>query len=262
MKTKTKTGIQGNNVGSKSIGKALDVIECVADSGNGKTARELCAQLRLPSSTLFRMLKFLCQNGYLKSLDGNYLLGPCFLRLGKAAGEQNILIRCSRPFLDELAQAIMETVHLAELNGAKVMYLDKVEGRRSIRMGSLVGHSSPLYCTGVGKAMLAFLPKEQRSVILSGLDLSPYTDNTITSVPELEQELEEVHRRGYAIDDCEHENGVFCVAAPVLGEDKNLLAGVSVAGSEIYLRQEQENIASALISCANKIAAALSSRGP
>ena len=147
--------------GDKSFSKLFDIIEEIAQSRSGLKGREIAEKTGLPVSTTFRMLKFLVENGYLRSAASTYTLGLGIARLGNIAASQNPLLKISRPLLAELSAKTMETVHLAELKDHQIRYVEKVEGVRSVRMGSLIGNYSPLFCTGIGKAILAFLPPEK-----------------------------------------------------------------------------------------------------
>ncbi len=240
--------------GEKTMGKGLEVLELVGQSRNGLRGREIAEALGMPVSTAFRQLKFLAERGFLNNGgDGVYTLGSALVRLGNAAMRQNPLARRAHPVLAALSEATSETVHLAELRGDRVVYIDKVEGSRPVRMGSMIGNTSPLYCTGVGKAILAFLPDAERTALLDRIEFVRCTPKTITDRARLEQELAEIRERKFAVDDCEHEPGVFCVAAPVFGYSGEVAGAVSVSGSELYLRGERDRIAEQVSSAARTI---------
>ncbi len=246
--------------GEKSFFKLFGILETVAAGREGLAGREISEKTGIPASTAFRMLKFLADRGYLRSAGGRYSLGPGLVRLGVLAQEQNPLRILAHPYLASLSEQTMETVHLAALRGTEVCYFDKVEGRRSVHMGSLVGNTSPLYCTGVGKAILAFLPRNERSALLDRIRLKPFTPGTIRTRAALEKELETIRRRGYAVDDCEHELGVYCVAAPVLDNAGNAAAGISISGSALYLRKKRTELAGLVCAAAGMISAAFCGR--
>lgn len=114
--------------GEKTIGKGLELLELVGRSRNGLRGKEIAETLGLPVSTVFRQLKFLAERGFLRNADGVYTLGGALIRLGNAAMRQNPLSRLAHPLLAALSEATCETVHLAELRGGSVVYIDKVEG--------------------------------------------------------------------------------------------------------------------------------------
>ena len=240
--------------GEKTMGKGLEVLELVGRSRNGLRGKEIAEALGMPVSTAFRQLKFLAERGFLNNGgDGVYTLGSALVRLGNAAMRQNPLARRAHPVLAALSEATSETVHLAERRGDRVVYIDKVEGSRPVRMGSLIGNTSPLYCTGVGKAILAFLPDAERAGLLDRIEFIRCTPKTITDRARLERELAEIRERKFAVDDCEHEPGVFCVAAPVFGYSGEVAGALSVSGSELYLRGERDRIAEQVSAAARTI---------
>ena len=243
--------------GEKTLAKTFEILEAVSSSSGGLAGRRISERTGIPLSTAFRMIKFLTDAGYLCVREGRYTLGYGVLRLGNAASRQNPLACAGHRFLEELSAQTRETVHLAELRGTGVVYVDKVEGMRSVRMGSMIGHAGPLYCTGVGKAILAFLPEDERERIIAGLTFERFTASTVTDAEKLRKGLDLIRGRGYAVDDCEHENGVFCVASPVLDRNGRAVAGVSVSGAELYLRGQVRTIAPRVRQCASKISSAL-----
>ena len=139
----------------------------------------------------------------------------------------------------------------------RIVYIDKIEGGRSIRMGSMIGLTSPLHCTGIGKAMLASLERRERDELLPLLNLERFTGKTICDVKSLERELETVGKRGYAIDDCEHELGVYCIAAAVTDRRGRAVAGISIAGSSIYIKPNTVELAGKVCAAAAAISAKL-----
>lgn len=229
--------------GEKSLYKVFEILDVVSEFDQGITAKIVIDRLQLPRSTVYRMLKFLEAKGYLYNRNNLYTLGVGALKLGAAAKAQNPLLRIARPFLEELAGITRETAHLAELRGKQVIYTDKVEGSRTIRMGSMIGKLSPVYCTGIGKSMLAFMAPEEVDDLLEGVEFKKMTETTLTSKPALLEELVVIAGQGYAVDNCEHEPGVFCVAAPLLNAAGRAVAAISIAGSEIYMREKCDELA-------------------
>lgn len=239
--------------GEKSLGKMLQILEAVSEEQGGIGAKELIEKLQLPRSTVFRMLKFLTEKDYIKNKGNVYILGNMLLKMGTVAAKQNSLIRVAHPHLMELAKMTKETTHLAELKENSVVYIDKVEGSRSVRMGSMIGNSSPLHCTGIGKAILAFLSPAELEEKLKNIEFKKFTNNTITSKKALLTELEIIRKRKVALDKCEHEDGVFCIAAPVFDYSGKVTAAVSVSGSAIYIKENVSEYAALVRNTASAI---------
>lgn len=247
----------GMKNGEKTLSKGFELLEVIGRSRDGRKGRDIAEELDMPVSTVFRQLKFLTERGYLRCSGGVYTLGSALVRLGGEAQRQNPLARLAHPVLAALSEATSETVHLAELRDDQAVYVDKVEGSRPVRMGSMIGRSCPLYCTGVGKAMLAFLPERERKRLLDTMRLEVFTEQTIVDRFRLEEELDRIRQTGIAVDRCEHEPGVFCVASPVFDPAGNVLGALSVSGAELYLRPNFDAVAAQLRSAVAALAAQL-----
>lgn len=184
-----------------------------------------------PRGTLHRQLGHLVEEGLLKlGADLCYEPGLRLLKFAHRSWSRNDLRQIAQPYLRRLHEETGETVHLGVLSDLHVVYLDKIESRQTVRMGSMIGRASPLYCTGLGKAMLSVLPDDRREAMLSGLVLQAFTPATHRSLDSLRQDLNDARSRGYAFDLEEHEAQIQCVAAPVHDPACNLIAGVSVTG--------------------------------
>jgi DNA-binding IclR family transcriptional regulator len=135
-----------------------------------------------------------------------------------------------------------ETVHLAELNGTEVVYLDKIDGPLSISMRSRIGISKPSYCTGLGKILLAYQNEERLAGILDQLVLKPHTENTITDKSILVRRLKEYRERGYSLDNEEIEIGLFCIAAPITDITGRVVAAISLSAPKYRVENRLEEL--------------------
>jgi IclR family acetate operon transcriptional repressor len=131
--------------------------------------------------------------------------------------------------MEELTKATRETCHLGILQFPWVVYLEKVESPLAVRMHSEVGAMNPLYCTGLGKALLAFSSADLIDSICAG-EFKARTTQTITTAAGLREDLKRIRERGYSIDDVENEEGIRCVGAPIFDHDGNPIAAISLAG--------------------------------
>lgn len=155
-------------VGDGTVGKALDVLDQVASFGRPVRFSELLDRSLYPKATLHRFLQTLTNQGML-AFDPDrqtYAPGIRLVRLAHAAWTQSSLAPVARPHLDALSQKVGEMVHLAQLDHAQVLYVDKRNAARPIEMYSEAGKVGPAYCTGVGKAMLAFLEEGELQRLL------------------------------------------------------------------------------------------------
>ena len=216
----------------KVLEKALAILELFDQPSVELTATGVAKKLGMSKSTAFRILSVLEARSYLeRARDGGaYRLGFMLHRLGSLVEGRAVIQRRARPVLEELKQECDETVHLVVLDDGEALYLDKIEGRKAIRVVSRVGMRLPLHCSGVGKVLLASLSDDEVDAILRLRGLAPFTPNTITERAKLRAELRLVRRKGFAIDNEEIELGLKCVAAPVRDASGGVVAAVSISG--------------------------------
>ncbi len=218
--------------GSQTLERALGVLLKIGEaSDSGLTLAECSAELDHSKATTHRILHTLTQLGFLRfdPERGVYQLGVRNLVLGMDFLAELDIRREALPLLRELASSTGETVHLGVLAGTQVVYIEKVESSQAVGMYSRVGHTMPAYCTGIGKAILAFLELDQLEGALPPR-LVARTPSTITRRTDLREDLERIRERGYSTDDIENEEGIRCVGAPVFDHSGEVSAGLSVAG--------------------------------
>src|SRR5262249_29785350 len=174
---------------------------------------EISDKLKLHKSTVHRLIMVLERHKLIERnpVSGHCRLGLKLFELGTKAISQLNLRERARPFLERLVLETSETVHLCVLDDGEVVYLDKVEPERSVRMATSIGRRTPAHCTAVGKAMMAYLPHHRVESIVRKHGMRAITSHTITSLVELKKELEAIRQRGYSVDNEEIEEGVRCV---------------------------------------------------
>jgi len=228
--------IQGESVregGDGTVGKALDVLDRVAAFGRPVRFSELLESSPFPKATLYRLVQTLTSQGMLRFEPerGTYAPGMRLVRMAHAAWAQSSLAPIARAYLDALSAQIGETVHLAQLDGGQVLYVDKRNARRPVEMFSEAGKIGPAYCTGVGKAMLAHLPDALLDRVLAQQSWHAFTPNTLTSPDVMRAEIATIRAAGFAQDREEHEPGIHCIAVPVLSRAGQVLGALSVTSS-------------------------------
>lgn len=212
-----------------TLGKAMALVELIADAPQPLRFTDILHASGQPRGTLHRQLRHLAEEGLIEAnADGAYVPGLRLLRFASRAWSRNEFRQLAAPHLQVLHDATGETVHLALLRGAEVIYLDKVEARQAVRMHSLIGNASPAYCTGVGKAALAMLADEVVQARLESVRFQRFTETTHADLLSLVADLGEIRKRGFAYDLEEHQPGIRCVAASIHVAEQNILAGVSV----------------------------------
>jgi DNA-binding IclR family transcriptional regulator len=215
------------------LDRAINILEFIGKQNNGEAGLpELSAAMKLHKTTTHRIAHVLESRGLLRrGLDSNrYRLGLHLYDLGCQALDHVNIRDEARPLMARVAFDVGETVHLALLDRAEVLYIERIEAQRSLTMGSKLGARNPVYCTSLGKAILAYLQENEVDQILAASRMEARTRNTITNVLALKRELGRIRDRGFAIDDEEIEDGVRCIAAPVLNASSRAVAAVSVSG--------------------------------
>lgn len=216
-----------------TVGKALDVLDAVAAYGRPVRFSDLLADSTYPKATLYRFLQTLTHQGMLSYDDdrGTYALGIRLVRLAHKAWATSSLAPIARPYLDELAKETGETIHLAQMDQGQVLYVDKRNAAKPVDMFSSAGKVGPAYCTGVGKAMLAYLDEPALDAALSRQSFHQFTAETLDSPEKLKAELAAIRIRGHAFDREEHEPGIICCAVPILSRAGRALGAISVTST-------------------------------
>lgn len=216
------------NKGSTILGRGLCLLELLAGASTDKKASELADEMGLHRTSIYRYLSQLTEAGYVASAgNGLYRLGPKVIELASLVQRRMDVRNIAHGVLVRLSEETDCTVHLAQIIGGEVVIVDKIETHRSLPMYSRIGARVPAHCTGVGKALLAFLPAKELRPILDRLELKRYTDNTITDRQGLLQELGDIRAQGFSRDNSEHEEGIVCVASPILDSRRRVVAAAS-----------------------------------
>jgi len=248
------------------LDRALALLEAVSEQGPGLTLVELSQLLKLHKSTAHRLIMVLERQRLVekKSPDtGRYRLGLKMFELGTRAISQFDLRERARPFLERAVLETGETVHLCVFDEGEVVYIDKVEPSRSVRLACSVGRRNFAYCTSVGKAMMAFFDESEVESAVQKHGLRQRTRHTISNMLELKTQLQEVRRLGYAIDNEESEEGVSCVGAPVWAAGNKPIAAISVSGPAFRLTPDKiPGIANCVVDMANSLSRELGFRSP
>jgi IclR family transcriptional regulator, KDG regulon repressor len=241
---------------SKVLDRVMMILNTFTSVTPELTFTELIEQTSLHKSTLFRLLEAMRSYGLIEvsKVSGKYHLGLRFFDLGALAIGRLEIRKCADAELEWLAEQSGETAHLCILDGAEIVYISKVESRQALRIPSGVGHRNPAYCTGVGKAILAFLDDEQIEKYLAQIVFRPLTDKTITCPEKMWQEIKSIRQQGYAIDDQEINENVRCIGAPIRDFSGKVIAGISIAGPAIRVTKSRvPELAVQVVKAANKI---------
>ncbi len=225
----------------KSVSRALDIITLVSMKKEGLGVTEIANQMDINKSSVYRILTTLAQYGYIEqdADSGRYRLGYTFLDISSKLLDSIDIRTEAKPYLQELGKVTDEVIHLVVHDHDEVVYIEKFEGTETLRMHSKVGRRAPMHCTGVGKAILAYLPTITTEEIIERKGLPVHTKYTITDRDNFLSELEAVKQRGYALDLQENEVGITCIAVPIFDHAGNAVAALSVSGPTIRMTDER-----------------------
>ncbi|RDG37441.1 IclR family transcriptional regulator [Streptomyces corynorhini] len=212
---------------SQTVARAIDIIGFV--SQRPRSLGEIAERLGVHKSTALRLLQTLEEGGFVRRLpEGGYAMGFQLIALGQLALDQVEARSLARPVLQELSERYGHTVHLGELVGDGVVYVDKIDGRGSVAMGSRIGLPAQTHTAGVAKVITAFQDDATRARILDHATYERYTPTTVTDRATLEAELDLTRSRGWAEDNGEHEDYINCVALPVFDARGRATHGISI----------------------------------
>jgi IclR family transcriptional regulator, KDG regulon repressor len=239
---------------SRSVLNACHALVVLMDAGEPLLLGEFAKRASLAPATAHRILRSLSLYEFVRqNEDGAYELGLRLLELGSAVAGQFDIVQMARPYLERLAETTGETVHLAVLEGDHAVYVDKVEGRHSIRLVSRPGYSVPLNATSLGKVLCAGLDEDAFDSLLRRLEHS--LDDK--ELQRFQREIGAARRSGYAVDREELLPGLMCVGTAIFGRDGTTLAAMSVAGPTFRMENSLKQHAAVLRDAAGELSAEL-----
>jgi IclR family KDG regulon transcriptional repressor len=202
---------------------------------------EISREIKLAKPTVYRFLLTLQELGYARRVDGErWAMTLKMFNLGSRALDHLDLLSAARPIAEALSEELGETVHMGVLDGDSAVYVLKIESRYTIRMYSRVGRRMPLYCTAIGKVLLAFAKDDERAASLEGVRLLPFTENTLTTRAQLDAELTQIRAQGFSRDNEEREENLHCIGAPIFDYTGAVVAVLSVSWPSFRYRSEDE----------------------
>lgn len=219
--------------------KALKVLDAIAQKGHPASLTTIASELDLPKTSVFRYLRTLSAAGFLTYDAGTdrYSVGLRFRALATADKSIQRLRDCALPALTEINREFNETTNLAVLADNHVVYIDIIESTRALRMQARIGSRDPVHSTALGKAILARLPADERTQLLSDA-LPQRTLRTITQLKTIERQLADAVASGVAVEIGENEEGTMCIGAAILDETGYPVAAISVSAPERRVTDE------------------------
>jgi IclR family pca regulon transcriptional regulator len=215
----------------ESLARGFSVLECISSSKSGLGLTEISHQTVLNKSTIQRITSTLHQLGYIQrnGETKKFAVGQKALSFSLSVVKNLDLRNISAPYLKDASKATEETVNLAILRGTEIVYVERIKTKQIININLDIGSKLPVYCTSMGKCLLAFLPEYRLSKILASIEFRPFTPKTIKSRNELIEELKKVKKNGFSVNDEELAIGLRSVSAPVRDYTGDVVAAVNIA---------------------------------
>lgn len=234
------------------------ILEYLSLEHEPKGPTDIASAIGLNKSTVYRLLSAMCERGYTEKEDnGTYRIGVKLVEISSNHINNLELHTEARPSLNALHDELGLAVYLGKLDHDEVVYLDKMDISRSLRIYNQIGMRVPAHCSSLGKCMLANISGDDLNFILHGVELDRYTENTITSKSALKEHLREVRRQGWAMDNEEYIIGHRCIGAPIFDYRGEVIAAVSASGPKTLV---EENRFEAIIEKVTQTAAEISRR--
>lgn len=231
-----------NQPAVQSLERTFALIELLSLNPNGMPLMELAAASGLHKSTVHRLLASLSALGYVKKdeASGRYRLTLKLFELAGRVVDSIDVLEIAKMPLEQLRNNTKEAIHLVVREGIDIVYVHKVDSKNStIRMFSRIGMRRPMYCTAVGKSILATMPDEEVVRIWEKSNIKCYTEHTIVELGALFQELHQIRQCGYALDNEENELGVRCIGACVRDYTGQGKAALSISAPLIRMTDQR-----------------------
>ncbi|TDO95809.1 IclR family transcriptional regulator [Marinomonas balearica] len=230
-----------NTNNSSSLGRALSLLNEVCCSPVPLRFADLVERVELPKATVHRILNTLIEQGMVRFDEGSqvYHAGYGLLELAHQAWSKIDVRDIAAEQMRELWTETGETIHLAVLDRGDVIYIDKLESPKSLRLYSSVGKKGPGYCTGVGKALMAYLSEETLQEAISAQSFQKHTETTILNEQALRSALKQVRKTKVALDLEEHEEGIQCAASVIFNYRNEAVAAISITAPKFRVDDEK-----------------------
>lgn len=212
--------------------RTVDILKLVSKNPEGITLDEICEKLSLPKTSAYDIVTTLGEMGMVNVARGQkqrYTIGLTAYRIGINYTNNLDFIGTIEPVLKSFAKELGKTVFFGVRSDHEIVYICKFEPENPIITTATVGTKNPIYCTSLGKAILAYTDEETRNQVLNRVKFRKKTERTILTKEALLKELEQVREEGYALDAREGEDHMECVGAPIFGPDGNVMGAISVS---------------------------------
>ena len=232
MAKNTNTAETSSKYHVPNLERALLIIELLADHSEALSISQISEILTISRNSVYRITSTLLNNGYLSKSDtGNkYRLTRKLLAVGCSAVSDYSIVEHSLPAMRRLRDIVKETVLIGTIACNEGVVLEQISGKHPFRFTADIGMKMPLHTAAPTKAIMAFMPKDERSEIISRIQFTKFNSRTISSPKELCKSLEDVRKNGYAVDHSEELEGANCVGSPVFNKNGYPVAAIWTTG--------------------------------
>ncbi|WP_321330010.1 IclR family transcriptional regulator [uncultured Ilyobacter sp.] len=217
---------------NRTVERTVEILELLSKEKNGLTVKEITEKMKIPKTSAYDILETLAHLEILEKNTGElnlYKIGLKSFQIGNSYSRNKEIFKIIDKPMQELAEKIGKTVFYAVENVGEIVYISKHESEKAIITTAGIGSTNPMYCTSLGKAILAFLSPEKLESLMNMQSFEKKTSHSL-SKKELVKELKEIRTRGYAIDNREIEEHMLCIGAPVFDSTKSVVGAVSISG--------------------------------
>lgn len=219
---------KGRTLGNRSTKRTIEVLQLISKNNGDYTLTDISSALDIPVSSAADILKTLLEKDVVQYKDArlkSYAIGPMAYYIGSSYIRHNSLLDVARDIADELSLNLMKTVFIGKPTDTRIVYIYKREAQELVVATCELGASNDLYCTALGKSILAYDNKLTERVL--SMPMKQKTKHTITDPQALREDLEKVRERGYAIDNLEQNDYLICMAAPIFDNTGRPVAAIS-----------------------------------
>ncbi|MBO5994182.1 MAG: IclR family transcriptional regulator [Firmicutes bacterium] len=224
----------------RSLDRALDILEALSEENEPMTLSKISEAVGLSKSTTHRILGTMLNRSFVDKTDsGSYTIGFKIIEMASTHINNLELLTEAKPFLSKIMRELDLTAHLGILDGADVVYLEKLDGHPNSQIYTQIGHRSPGFCSSIGKCLMSGMSSDELGDVLDIIDFKKYTKNTITDRQAFIRHLRQVRIQGWAMDDEEFEIGHRCIGATVYDYRGLPVAAISASGSTTVLSDDK-----------------------
>lgn len=217
---------------NRTVERTVEILELLSKEKNGLTVKEITEIMQIPKTSAYDILETLAHLEILEKNSGElnlYKIGLKSFQIGNSYSRNKEIFKIIDKPMQELAEKTEKTVFYAVENEGEIVYISKHESEKAIITTAGVGSTNPMYCTSLGKAMLAFFSPEKIDSLMKMQSFEKKTAHTL-SRNDLIKELSEIRTHGYAVDNREIEEHMLCIGAPVFDSKKNVVGAISISG--------------------------------